>query len=160
MTTTLNLTEILSSLQDEITVDGAISTEHRSFYTTFRAQLDSHPGAFLAPEIQRLMEEARNQMAGEISDEEFQSFTKAVLTKISTKELLEVETKEAAEARSAEKVAEMIRVAEEEAREKVREEYRQKAEAEALQAKQEAPAVVEPSAEELESLVEQKAKLA
>ena len=113
MSAALNLTEILSSLQDEITVDGVISTEHRSFYTTFRAQLDSHPGAFLAPDIQRLMDKARTEMVGGISDDEFQSFTKAVLSKISTKELLEIETKEAAEARSAEKVAEMIRVAEE-----------------------------------------------
>ena len=131
MSAALNLTEILSSLQDEITVDGAISTEHRSFYTTFRAQLDAHPGAFMAPDIQRLMESARAEMAGEITDEEFELFTKAVLSKISTKELLEIETKEQEERRLAEKAAEIIRLAEEEARAKVEEEYRLKAAAEA-----------------------------
>ena len=48
------------------------------------------------------------------------------------------------------KVAEMIRVAEEEAREKVREEYRQKPKQGCKQTR--GPAVVRPSAEELESL--------
>ncbi|MBT5025605.1 MAG: hypothetical protein HON05_02450, partial [Euryarchaeota archaeon] len=157
MSAALNLTEILSSLQDEITVDGVISTEHRSFYTTFRAQLDDHPGAFMAPDIQRLMIAARAVMAGEITDEEFELFTKAVLSKISTKELLEVETKQQEERRLAEKAAEIIRLAEEEAREKVEEEYRLKAIAEA-QEKAAAEAAQAPTPEENELASEENAR--
>lgn len=139
MSATLNLTEILSALQDEITVGGAISAEHRSFYTTFRAQLDTHSGSFLSLDIQRLMEDARNETSGDISDEEFEQFTKAVLSKISTKELLEIETKEQAEIRSAEQAAkdaeEEARKAEEEARARIRKDEHNKALAEIEAAK-------------------------
>ncbi len=139
MSATLNLTEILSALQDEITVGGAISAEHRSFYTTFRAQLDTHSESFISLDIQRLMEDARNETSGDISDEEFEQFTKAVLSKISTKELLEIETKEQAEIRSAEQAAkdaeEEARKAEEEARAQIRKDEHTKALAEIEAAK-------------------------
>jgi uncharacterized membrane protein YqiK len=136
---TLNLTEILSALQDEITVGGAISAEHRSFYTTFRAQLDTYSGSFISLDIQGLLEDARNEASGDISDEEFEQFTKAVLSKISTKELLEIETKEQAEIRSAEQAAkdaeEAARKAEEEARAQIRKDEHNKALAEIEAAK-------------------------
>ena len=143
MSATLNLTEILSALQDEITVGGAISAEHRSFYTTFRAQLNTYSGSFIPLDIQRLMEVARNEASGDISDDEFEQFTKAVLSKISTKELLEIETEEQAEIRSAEQAAkeaakeaeEAARKAEENARARIRKDEHEKTLAEIEAAK-------------------------
>ena len=81
MSATLNLTEVLSSLQDAMTKDGSISSEHRSFYTTFRSQIDAHPGAFLPTDIQILMENARREMAGEIVEEDYEEFLEAVFVK-------------------------------------------------------------------------------
>ncbi len=80
MSTSLNLTEILSSLQDYMTADGSISTEQRSFYTSFRTQLDAHPGTFLLRDIQGLMEAAREEMFEEVSDEEFEAYLLEVLS--------------------------------------------------------------------------------
>lgn len=90
MSTSLNLTEILSSLQDYMTADGSISTEQRSFYTSFRTQLDAHPGTFLPRDIQGLMEAAREEMFEEVSDEEFEAYIDAVLSKVGQKDLLEI----------------------------------------------------------------------
>ena len=42
----LNLTEILTALQDFMTSDGAISAEQRAFYTVFRQHLNEHEGEF------------------------------------------------------------------------------------------------------------------
>jgi membrane protein involved in colicin uptake len=57
----LNLTEILTALQDFMTQDGAISTEQRSFYQAFRQNLNTHEGVFRLEEEARLRakEEAR-----------------------------------------------------------------------------------------------------
>ena len=90
MSTSLNLTEILSSLQDYMTADGFISTEQRSFYTSFRTQLDAHHGTFLPRDIQGLMEAAREEMFEEVSDEEFEAYIDAVLSKVGQKDLLEI----------------------------------------------------------------------
>ena len=79
MSTSLNLTEILSSLQDYMTADGSISTEQRSFYTSFRTQLDAHLGTPLPRDIQGLMEAAREERFEEVSDEEFEAYIDAVL---------------------------------------------------------------------------------
>ena len=131
MSATLNLTEVLSSLQDAMTKDGSISTEHRSFYTTFRGQIDAHPGTFLPTDIQILMENTRREMVGEISDEEYDGFVEAVLSKIGIKERLEIKAKEEADTRSKEEIAAMVKQAEDEARAKVQAEFRLKAQAEA-----------------------------
>ncbi len=90
MSTSLNLTEILSSLQDYMTADGSISTEQRSFYTSFRTQLDAHLGTSLPRDIQGLMEAAREEMFEEVSDEEFEAYIDAVLSKVGQKDLLEI----------------------------------------------------------------------
>jgi DNA segregation ATPase FtsK/SpoIIIE-like protein len=90
VSTSLNLTEILSSLQDYMTADGFISTEQRSFYTSFRTQLDAHPGTFLPRDIQGLMEAAREEMFEEVSDEEFEAYIDAVLSEVGQKDLLEI----------------------------------------------------------------------
>ena len=73
-----------------MTADGFISTEQRSFYTSFRTQLDAHPGTFLPRDIQGLMEAAREEMFEEVSDEEFEAYIDAVLSKVGQKDLLEI----------------------------------------------------------------------
>ena len=158
MSATLNLTEVLSSLQDAMTKDGSISTGHRSFYTTFRGQIDAHPGTFLPTDIEILMENARREMAGEVSDEDYEGFVEAVLSKISIKERLEFKAKEDANARSEEEIAAMVKQAEEEARAKVQAEFRLKAAAEAAaKTPPAATPVAAPSAADVEAMVKEKA---
>ena len=116
MSATLNLTEVLSSLQDYLTKDGSISTEGRSFYTNFRNEINAHPGTFAPTEIEILMENARRHMTEEVSDEDFKGYVEAVISKISVKERLEIKAKEDADTRSKEEIARMVEEAEEEAR--------------------------------------------
>ena len=108
MSTTLNLTEVLSSLQDYLTKDGSISSEGRSFYTNFRNEINAHPGTFAPTEIEILMENARRKMTEEVSDEEFKGYVEAVISKISVKERLEIKAKEDADMRSQEEIARMV----------------------------------------------------
>ncbi len=51
----LNLTEILTALQDFMTQDGSISTEQRDFYKSFRTELNNHEGEFLIDDVERLL---------------------------------------------------------------------------------------------------------
>ena len=156
MTTTLNLTEILSSLQDYMTADGAISSEQRSFYTAFRGQLDLHPGAFLAQDIQRLLQSARIDMAGDVDQEEFECYVEAVMSKVSLKERLEVTEKVVT--RSQEEIDAMVHQAEAEARAAVQEEYRLRAK---FDSSEPAPAEqVGQSDEEVATLIKEKARIA
>jgi len=61
----LNLTEILTALQDFMTQDGAISTEQRSFYQAFRQHLNTHEGVFRLEEEARLRAEEEARQAEE-----------------------------------------------------------------------------------------------
>jgi hypothetical protein len=75
----LNLTEILTALQDFMTQDGAISGEQRSFYQAFRGHLNAHEGVFKLDDVERLLLEAKNEVP-EISEEEFTDMGEAILT--------------------------------------------------------------------------------
>ena len=99
MSATLNLTEVMSSLQDHLTKDGSISTEGRAFYTNFRNEINTHPGTFAPTEIEILMENARRHMTEEISDDDFKGYVEAVISKISLKERLEIKAQEDADMR-------------------------------------------------------------
>ena len=143
-----------------MTKDGSISTEHRSFYTTFRGQIDAHPGTFQPTDIQILMENTRREMAGEITDEEYEEFVEAVLSKISIKERLELKPKEEADTGSKEEIAAMVKQAEEEARAKVQAEFRLKAAADAAKNATPAPEPTPASAEDIEAMVKEKAEKA
>ena len=61
----LNLTEILTALQDFMTQDGAISTEQRSFYQAFSQHLNTHEGVFRLEEEARLRAEEEARQAEE-----------------------------------------------------------------------------------------------
>ncbi|MGA0240738.1 MAG: hypothetical protein ACO3L7_05295, partial [Poseidonia sp.] len=143
----LNLTEILTALQDFMTQDGAISTEQRSFYQTFRQHLNNHEGVFRLEDIERLLADARTEVP-EISEEEFVDMGEAILTRYRVKnadainERIRLAAEEEARKRAlaeAERAAreeeERLR-AEEEERLRLEEEARLRAEEEARQAEE------------------------
>ena len=68
----LNLTEILTALQDFMTSDGAISGEQREFYTVFRGHLNSHVGEFKVEDIENLLMKAKTEVP-DLLEEEFLS---------------------------------------------------------------------------------------
>ena len=76
----LNLTEVLTALQDFMTKDGSISTEQRSFYQAFRQHLNAHDGDFLLEDIERLLGAAKEEVP-DISAEEFTAMGEAILTR-------------------------------------------------------------------------------
>lgn len=76
----LNLTEILTAVQDFMTQDGAISSGQRSFYDAFRRHLNAHEGVFKLDDVERLLLEAKPE-APEISEEEFIGMGEAILTR-------------------------------------------------------------------------------
>ncbi|MDG1539435.1 MAG: hypothetical protein P8Q40_05860, partial [Candidatus Poseidonia sp.] len=73
----LNLTEILTALQDFMTQDGAISLEQRDFYKAFRTELNGHEGEFLIEDVERLLIATRVQVDS-ISDEDFSKMGEAI----------------------------------------------------------------------------------
>ena len=82
MTNSINISEVLFSLQDKMTVGGSISADQRSFYTTFRRKLEDAPGDRSTAVILELLNQTRIESEGKFSDEEFNEFVTAVLSKI------------------------------------------------------------------------------
>ena len=82
MTNTINISEVLFSLQDKMTVGGSISADQRSFYTTFRRKLEDAPGGRSTAVILELLNQTRIESEGKFSDGEFNEFVAAVLSKI------------------------------------------------------------------------------
>ncbi len=82
MTNTINISEVLFSLQDKMTVGGSISAEQRSFYTTFRRKLEDDTGGRGPADILELLNQTRIESEGKFSDGEFNEFVAAVLSKI------------------------------------------------------------------------------
>ena len=80
----LNLTEILTALQDFMTQDGSISQEQREFYKTFRSHLNEHEGEFKVEDIENLLIAARADVPN-INDEEFFRMGDAILTRYRNK---------------------------------------------------------------------------
>ena len=65
-----------------MTVGGSISADHRSFYTTFRRKLEDDTGGRSPADILELLNQTRIESEGKFSDEEFNEFVTAVLSKI------------------------------------------------------------------------------
>ena len=82
MTNSINISEVLFSLQDKMTVGGSISADQRSFYTTFRRKLEDAPGDRSPAVILELLNQTRIESEGKFSDGEFNEFVTAVLSKI------------------------------------------------------------------------------
>lgn len=90
MTDSTNISEMLFSLQDKMTTGGSISSEQRSFYTTFRRKLEEAPGNGSRAHILELLNQTRSQSEGKFSDAEFNEFVTAVLSKVEHVEEIDV----------------------------------------------------------------------
>ena len=80
----LNLTEILTALQDFMTSDGSISQEQREFYSVFRQYLNEHEGEFKVEDIERLLMAAKADVP-DLTEEEFFKMGEAILTRYRNK---------------------------------------------------------------------------
>ena len=60
----LNLTEILTALQDFMTSDGSISNEQREFYSIFRQHLNEHEVAERIGISVKTLQRMRHEMLG------------------------------------------------------------------------------------------------
>ena len=55
MSDDLNMTEILTIVQDFITSDGMIKSEQRKFYQVLKTVLGTHEGTFSQSDVEQLM---------------------------------------------------------------------------------------------------------
>ena len=55
MSDELNMTEVLTLVQDFITSDGVIKSEHRKFYQILRTKLALHDGMFNQYNVEQFM---------------------------------------------------------------------------------------------------------
>ena len=70
MSDDLNMTEILTIVQDFITSDGMIKSEQRKFYQVLKTVLGTHEGTFSQSDIEQLMVLAHNETL-DMSDENY-----------------------------------------------------------------------------------------
>ena len=80
----LNLTEILTALQDFMTSDGSISGEQREFYSVFRQHLNGHVGEFKVEDIENLLISAKHDVPN-LPEEEFIKMGEAILNRYRNK---------------------------------------------------------------------------
>ena len=74
MSENLNMTEVLTIVQDFITSDGMIKSEQRKFYQVLRTVLSTHEGTFSQTEIEQYMIVARTETL-DLSDEVYHIYS-------------------------------------------------------------------------------------
>jgi len=79
VTTPLKISEVLFSLQDFMTKDGAISPEHREFYMLFRDKMNAFEDIFSIDNIELLLAQTYAEVEN-ISQEVFIQIDEAILT--------------------------------------------------------------------------------
>jgi hypothetical protein len=80
VTPPLKLSEILFSLQDYMTKDGALSSEQTEFYKAFRERMNAFEGDLLVDNIEQMLLETREHVDG-IPHEDFIQMAEAVLNR-------------------------------------------------------------------------------
>ena len=90
MSDDLNMTEILTLVQDFITSDGMIKSEQRKFYQVLRTVLSTHDGTFSDLDIQQFLLLARTETL-ELSDEDYSEIYNAVMERYTITQRLEDE---------------------------------------------------------------------
>ena len=82
MTNSFSVSEVLFSLQDKMTIQGTIASEHRSFYSEFRKKLEDVPTDSTPETILELLNQTRSEAEEKFTDDEFNGFADAVLSKV------------------------------------------------------------------------------
>ena len=92
MSDDLNMTEILTLVQDFITSDGMIKSEQRKFYQVLKTVLGTHNGTFSQPDIEQYMMLARGETS-DLSDEDYDEIYNVVIGRYTLSERLEEEAR-------------------------------------------------------------------
>ena len=150
MSEQLNLTEIMTVVQNFITSDGQIIPAQRDFYRILRDKMNHHTGVFNESEVELILLDARSEVL-ELSDEDYGAIHNVVMERFGFSKKLEEEARLRAELVEKERLrkeaelkarAEAIAQAKAEAEEKLRiaEEKAAAAEAKAKAAEEKAAA--------------------
>ena len=70
MTEQLNLTEVMTEVQNFITADGQIIPAQRDFYRALREKMNNHTGLFTEPEMEIILLDARAEVL-ELTDDDY-----------------------------------------------------------------------------------------
>ena len=92
MSENLNMTEVLTIVQDFITSDGMIKSEQRKFYQVLRTVLSTHEGTFSQTEIEQYMIVARTETL-DLSDEDYKAIYDVVIERYTLSQRLEEEAR-------------------------------------------------------------------
>ena len=93
MTEQLNLTEVMTEVQNFITADGQIIPEQREFYKVLREKMNSHTGLYTETEMELIMLDSRSEVL-ELSDEDYMAIYNVVMERFSLSKKLEQEARE------------------------------------------------------------------
>ena len=151
MSEQLNLTEIMTVVQNFITSDGQIIPAQRDFYRILRDKMNHHTGVFNESEVELILLDARSEVL-ELSDEDYGAIHNVVMERFGLSKKLEEEARLRAELVEKERLRK-------EAELKARAEAIAQAKAEA-EAKAKAEAALRAQIEEQERLAEEARKRA
>ena len=151
MSDQLNLTEVMTEVQNFITSDGQIIPAQRDFYRILRDKMNNHTGLYTESEVELILLDARSEVL-ELTDDDFNAIRDVIMDRFGLSKRLEEEERLREELILKERLRK-------EAELKARAEAIEKARAEA-EAKAKAEAELRAQIEEQERLVEEARKRA
>ena len=132
MTEQLNLTDVMTEVQNFITSDGQIIPAQRDFYRVLREKMTNYTGLFTESEVELILVDSRSEVL-ELSDEDYTAIYDLIMDRFGLSKRLEEEARLREELVMKERLrkeAELKARAEAIAKEKAEAEARAKAEAE------------------------------
>ena len=90
MSDQLNLTEVMTEVQNFITSDGQIIPAQRDFYRVLRDKMNNHTGLYIESEVELILLDARSEVL-ELSDEDYNAIHDLIMDRFGLSKRLEEE---------------------------------------------------------------------
>ena len=90
MTEQLNLTDVMTEVQNFITSDGQIIPAQRDFYRVLRERMTNHTGLYTESEVELILLDTRSEVL-ELSDEDYNAIYDLIMDRFGLSKRLEEE---------------------------------------------------------------------
>ena len=90
MSDQLNLTEVMTAVQNFITSDGQIIPAQRDFYRVLRDKMNNHTGLYIESEVELILLDARSDVL-ELTDDDYNAIRDVIMERFGLSKRLEEE---------------------------------------------------------------------